>query len=169
MIAGYYLFFFRVGSGTLSQPSAPVLTPCACFCSRRRASVNPLAQKEAAQWRDAELAQLLAQNDEVRDARPPSRPSNVEGEDVGCQGGREGLQREMLLMLRWWEFGWMGGGKLRVAEGGGKQLGERRKERCPVRRWLFGTARCQLLMTELKSSFCHQHRLRGALSTLLRL
>lgn len=38
----------------------------------------------------------------------------------------------------------------------------RRRERCPVRRWLFRTARCQLLMTELKSYFCHENRLRGA-------
>lgn len=53
----------------------------------------------------------------------------------------------------------MGGGKLRVAEGGGKQLCERRRERCPVRRWLFRMACCQLLMTELKSSFCHENRL----------
>lgn len=71
------------------------------------------------------------------------------------KGGRERLQRETLLMVRWWEFGWMGGGKLRVAEGGGTQL----CERCPVRRWLFRMACCQLLMTELKSYFCHENRL----------
>lgn len=34
---------------------------------------------------------------------------------------RERLQRETLLMVRRWEFGWMGGGKLRVAGGGGKE------------------------------------------------
>lgn len=38
----------------------------------------------------------------------------------------------------------------------------RRRERCPVRRWLFRTARCQLVMTELKPYFCHENRLRGA-------
>lgn len=76
------------------------------------------------------------------------------------KGGRERLQRETLLMVRWWEFGWMGGGKLRAAEGGGKQLCERRRrERCPVRHWLFRMACCQLLMTELKSSFCQENRL----------
>lgn len=54
----------------LTSPSVSisVLTLCACVCSRRRASVNALAQKKAAQRRDAELAQLLSQNDEVRDA-----------------------------------------------------------------------------------------------------
>ena len=54
-------------------------------------------------------------------------------------------------MLRWREFGWMGGGKLRVAEEGGRKLCERkREEKCPVRLWLFRMARCQLLMAELK-------------------
>ena len=42
--------------------------------------------------------------------------------------GRERLQRETLLMVRWWEFGWMGGGKLRAAEGGGKQLCEEEED-----------------------------------------
>ena len=54
-------------------------------------------------------------------------------------------------MLRWREFGWMGGGKLRVAEEGGRKLCERkREEKCPVRLRLFRMARCQLLMAELK-------------------
>lgn len=43
-------------------------------------------------------------------------------------------------MVRWWEFGWMGGGKLRVAEERGKKLCERRREKCPVRLWLFRMA-----------------------------
>lgn len=69
----------------------------------------------------------------------------------GCARVREVLQRRMLLMVRWWEFGWMGGGKLRVAEEGGRKLCERReREKCPVRRWLFRMARCQPLMTALK-------------------
>lgn len=67
----------------------------------------------------------------------------------GCAG--EILQRRMLLVVRWWEFGWMGGGKLGVAEKGGKKLCEgKREEKCPVRLWLFRMACCQLLMTELK-------------------
>lgn len=78
--------------------------------------------------------------------------------DTEKKGGREGwrdaceiLQRRMLLVVRWWEFGWMGGGKLRMAEEGGKKLRERkREEKCPVRLWLFRMACCQLLMTELK-------------------
>lgn len=127
MIAGHYLFVSppptRVRSRTLCQPSVPVLTLCACFYSRRRASVNPLAQKEAAQRRDAKLAQLLAQNDEVRDAESSSFQAFKRrgGESDDGEGERERLQRETLLMVRRWEFGWMGGGKLRVAEGGGKE------------------------------------------------
>lgn len=80
-----------------------------------------------------------------------------EGEKRGREGER--LQRETSLMVRWWEFGWIGGGKLRAAEGGGKQLCERRRERCPGRRGLVGMACCQLVMTELKSHFCHENRL----------
>lgn len=79
--------------------------------------------------------------------------------DIRKMGGSMGggvcvweiLQRRMLLMVRWWEFGWMGGGKLGVAEEGGKKLCEwKREEKCPVRCWLFRMACCQLLMTELK-------------------
>ena len=45
----------------------------------------------------------------------------------------------------------MGGGKLGVAEEGGKKLCERKRaEKCPVWHWLFRMACCQLLMTELK-------------------
>lgn len=155
--------FFHVRSTTLSQTSVSILTFCACVCSRRRASINSLAQKKAAQRRDAKLTQLLAKNDEVRDADffSPSSTSNGEWEEViyreeRRKEGMEGcmweiLQRRMLLMVRWWEFGWMGGGKLGVAEEGGKKLCERkRKEKCPVRQWLFRMACCQLLMTELK-------------------
>lgn len=53
-------------------------------------------------------------------------------------------------MVRRWEFGGEGGGKLRVAEEGGKKLCERRREKCHVRLWLFRMACCQPLMTELK-------------------
>lgn len=165
------------GPAHFSRLPVPPLTFCTFFffspsprplLSRRRASIDPLAQKKAAQRRDAKLTQLLAQNDEVRDADFILLPAFKWGvrQRVGCgeeakagkRDGMEGcacvrevLQRRMLLMVRWWEFGWMGGGKLRVAEEGGRKLCERReREKCPVRRWLFRMACCQPLMTALK-------------------
>ena len=78
---------------SLCPPRAPVsvLTSCACVCSWRRASIDALAQKKAAQRRDAKLAQLLAQDDEVSDAdlspsisqRGSGRESDTGGEDGG--------------------------------------------------------------------------------------
>lgn len=70
------ILLFHVRSSTLSRLPVSALTFCTFsfstppppLRSRRRASINPLAQKKAAQRRDAKLTQLLAQNDEVRDA-----------------------------------------------------------------------------------------------------
>lgn len=148
MIVG---FFLVSGPAHISNPSVSTLTFCECVYSWRRASVNSLAQKKAAQWRDAKLAQLLTQNDEVRDV--DFIPSIVEWVEVSCREGRDGkiLHRPVLLVERWWEFGWMGGGKLGVAEEVCLKLCKRRsEEKCPGRIWLFRMPCCQLLMTELK-------------------
>ena len=159
LLAMFFFFLFHVRSSTHSQPSVSILTFCACVCSRRRASINPLAQKKAAQRRDAKLTQLLAQNDEVRDADfiPPSslQTRSERKSDTGKRGWKDVCERYFRGRCCWWwdggSCGWMGGGKLGVAEEGGKKVCERkREEKCPVRLWLFRMACCQLLMTELK-------------------
>lgn len=84
------------GPAHIPNPSVSILTLCACVCSRRRASINSLAQKKAAQRRDAKLTQLLAQNDEVRDAdfillaafkRGSARKSDAAERVKGREGG----------------------------------------------------------------------------------
>lgn len=90
--------FFHVRSSTHPQPPVSILTFCACVFSRRRASINSLAQKKAAQRRDAKLTQLLAQNDEVRDAdfillpafKRRARGSQMRGRRQGREEGMEG-------------------------------------------------------------------------------
>lgn len=100
------------------SPPSPPPRPCPpSLRSRRRASINPLAQKKAAQRRDAKLTQLLAQNDEVRDGdflfscQPSKIGEGVGGGGLGVEesrgrskgeGGRaeEGMERRALRASR---------------------------------------------------------------------
>ncbi len=117
MIDWLLIFFFHVRSSTHSQPSVSILTFCACVCSRRRASINSLAQKKAAQRRDAKLTQLLAQNDEVRDADfilLPAFKRGVRGSQIRGrrEGGMEGCVCERYFRggcCWWWDGGSLDG------------------------------------------------------------
>lgn len=132
LIDSWLLFSCQVHH-TLSQQPVSVLKLFPCICSWGRASFDSLTQKKAAQWGDAKLTQLLTQNDEVRDSdlillavfklKVGGRKDRwTETKKVG----------EMCVWERcccWWEFGWVGWGKLRLAEERGKKLRKRKKER----------------------------------------
>lgn len=63
-------------------------------------------------WFFFSFSSLQMGSETKSDAGKTQREGGWDGGIRAC----EILQSRMLLMVRWWEFGWMGGGKLRVAE-----------------------------------------------------
>lgn len=61
-----FVFFNMSSPVHVTIPAVHRLTLFACVCSWRRASINAVTQKEAAQRRHAKFTQLLTQSDEVR-------------------------------------------------------------------------------------------------------
>lgn len=61
-----FVFFNMSSPAHVTIPAVHRLTLFACVCSWRRASINAVTQKEAAQRRHAKFTQLLTQSDEVR-------------------------------------------------------------------------------------------------------
>ena len=170
LTVGYFFFFFLF-SFVSSQvqhtfPTICLYSDILCMCLQSKTSIHRLSRPKKSSATEGCETHPTARpkwwGKRRRFYSPPQafKQGGSEGKSDAA-GGREGGRRdggmcawEILQRLDGWDGGSLdrwGGGKLGVAEEGGKKLCERkREEKCPVRLWLFRMACCQLLMTELK-------------------
>lgn len=131
-----FVFFNMSSPAHVTISAVHRLTLFACVCSWRRASINAVTQKEAAQRRHAKFTQLLTQSDEVRHWFQDAPCSLQKERESGRETGRDcdGF-----------------GGSRRSGEG----EREWRRGEEPSKAQAFKLSACQCLMIELKY-FCHE-------------